>query len=55
MKEGMIKIETEITVEEMDDIHVAYIRHIGPYKGDTKLFEGLFGRLFTWSGARGLL
>ena len=53
MKEGTKKIETEITVEEVDDIHVAYIRHIGPYKGDTKLFEGLFERLFTWAGARG--
>lgn len=55
MKEGKKKIETEITVEEMDDIHVAYIRHIGPYKGDTKLFEGLFEKLFRWAGPRGLM
>ncbi len=56
MKETSKKrIEAEISVEEMDDLHVAYIRHIGPYKGDSKLFEGLFQKLFTWAGPRGLL
>lgn len=55
MKEKLKRIETEIAVEEMDDMHVAYIRHIGPYKGDSKLFEGLFNKLFTWAGPRGLM
>lgn len=55
MNETSKRIEAEIVVEEMDDMHVAYIRHIGPYKGDSKLFEGLFQKLFTWAGPRGLL
>ena len=55
MKEDVNKIDAEITVEEIDDLHVAYIRYIGPYKGDSKLFEGLFEKLFTWAGPRGLL
>lgn len=54
-KEGLKRIDAEITVEEIDDLHVAYIRHIGPYKGDSRLFEGLFEKLFTWAGPRGLL
>lgn len=55
MREEIKRLEAEITVEEMKDMHVAYIRHIGPYKGDIKLFEGLFNRLFTWAGPRGLM
>jgi len=44
-----------VTVKEMPAFDVAYIRHIGPYKGDAALFEGLFGRLCAWAGARDLL
>jgi AraC family transcriptional regulator len=44
-----------VDVQEMPDLHVAYIRHIGPYKGDTALFAALFTRLFKWAGARNLL
>ena len=55
MKEGTKKIDSEITVEKIDDIHVVYVRYIGPYKGNTKLFEGLFEKIFTWAGPRGLL
>jgi AraC family transcriptional regulator len=44
-----------VEVKELSPMHVAYIRHIGPYKGDEDLFESLFKRLFTWAGARNLL
>jgi AraC family transcriptional regulator len=49
------KIQTNVEVKEMPDLHVAYVRHIGPYKGDLELFERLFNRLMTWAGPRGLL
>lgn len=42
-----------VTVREMPAYSVAYIRHMGPYKGDSALFENLFGRLCAWAGARG--
>ena len=45
----------QIEVKDMPDLNVAYIRHIGPYKGDSHLFESLFGKLFTWAGPRGLV
>ena len=45
-KEGLKSIDAEITVEEIDDLHVAYVRYIGPYKGNAKLFEGLFEKFF---------
>ncbi len=53
--EGLKKLDATIEVKELPKTPVAYIRHIGPYKGDQNLFEGLFGRLFKWAGARDLL
>jgi AraC family transcriptional regulator len=44
-----------VEVREVPAMTVAYVRHVGPYKGDPKLFERLFGRLFRWAGPRGLV
>ena len=44
-----------VEVKDIADIHVAYIRHIGPYAGDQQLFGNLFNRLCTWAGPRDLL
>ncbi|MDQ1265783.1 MAG: AraC family transcriptional regulator [Bacteroidota bacterium] len=44
-----------VEVKETESMEVAYIRHIGKYQGDGKLFEMLFGRLFNWAGPRGLI
>ena len=44
-----------VEVCELPQMTVAYIRHIGPYKGDEKLFQGLWNKLFAWAGSRGLL
>ncbi len=48
-------IQTNVEVKELPEMHVAYVRHIGPYKGDTELFGRLFGKLMKWAGPRGLL
>jgi len=44
-----------VAVKNLPDMHVAYVRHTGPYMGDGELFNDLFTRLFTWAGARDLL
>lgn len=44
-----------VRIEELKPFTVAYVRHIGPYKGDYNLFEKLFHKLFTWAGPRGLI
>lgn len=44
-----------VRIEDLKPFTVAYVRHIGPYKGDEKLFERLFNKLFTWAGPRGLI
>jgi AraC family transcriptional regulator len=41
------EIQTDVEVKEIPEMHIAYIRHIGPYAGDEQLFGNLFNRLFT--------
>jgi AraC family transcriptional regulator len=48
-------LEAKVEVKQMPEMHVAYVRHIGPYEGDSELFGRLFGKLFQWAGPRGLL
>ena len=45
----------EVQIKNMPELHVAYVRHVGPYKGDSKLFGRLFEKLMEWAGPRGLL
>jgi AraC family transcriptional regulator len=44
-----------VEVREFPEMTVAYVRHIGPYKGDAALFEKLYGRLCGWAGPRNLI
>ena len=45
----------EVIVKKVPDITIAYIRNVGPYQGDSKLFEALFQKLCAWAGPRGLI
>jgi AraC family transcriptional regulator len=49
------ELRAEVEVRQMPEMSLVYVRHIGPYQGDSKLFEGLFSKLMTWAGPRGLL
>ena len=49
------EIQANVEVKDMPELNVAYIRHIGPYKGDQELFSRLFNKLMSWAGPRGLL
>lgn len=40
-----------IEVKDLPELHVAYVRHIGPYH----LIGEAFGKLMRWAGPRGLL
>ncbi len=50
-----IMIQGKVEVKEMPALTVAYVRHIGPYKGNLELFKGLFGKLMAWAGPRDLV
>jgi AraC family transcriptional regulator len=48
-------IEARVEVGEVPAFTLAYVRHTGPYEGDTELFGRLFGKIMKWAGPRGLL
>lgn len=50
-----MKLNKSVEVRDLPKMTVAYIRHTGPYQGDENLFEGLWNRLFSWAGPRGLI
>lgn len=52
---GSKDLFTSIEVKEVPEMHIAYIRYIGPYAGDGGLFGRLFNKLCAWAGPRGLL
>jgi AraC family transcriptional regulator len=45
----------DVEVKELDPVHVAYVRHVGPYKGDAALFGRLWGQIMKWAAPRGLI
>lgn len=49
------QIKTDVRIEELKPMTAAYVRHIGPYKGDEKLFERLWNKLMNWAGPRDLI
>ncbi|MBN1541970.1 AraC family transcriptional regulator [candidate division KSB1 bacterium] len=48
-------IHAQVEIKTLPEMTVAYLRHVGPYQGDSQLFGKLFDKLFKWAGARGLL
>lgn len=54
-REVPVTMKIDVDVKQLEPLHVAYLRHVGPFQNDTGLFERLFGRLCGWAGPRGLL
>ncbi len=50
-----IVMNLNVEVKRIEPLHVAYLRHVGPYQENTALFERLFGQICGWAGPRGLL
>ncbi len=44
-----------VEVKKFPDMTVAYVRHVGPYKGNPDLFEKLINRICSWAASRELL
>ncbi len=49
------EMNVNVEIQDLKPMTVAYVRHMGPYKGDSGLFAELFGKLYRWAGPRGLL
>ena len=50
-----MELNKGVEVKDLPKMTIAYVRHVGPYKGDEELFERLFNELFAWAGPRELL
>lgn len=50
-----MELNKSLEIQDLPNMTVAYLRHVGPYAGNEKLFEGLWNRLFSWAGPRGLI
>lgn len=51
------KIIEPLKVEEryLSDMHIAYVRNIGSYAGDSKLFHFLYKKLMKWAESAGVV
>lgn len=49
------QLTANVTIKEIPEFSVAYVRYIGPYAGNSDLFKGLFEKIFKWAGSRGLI
>ena len=54
MKSEKTNLDYYVEVKEIDEKHLAYVRHIGPYAGNSELFKMLFTKLMKWAGPRNL-
>jgi len=53
---GMLnRSDIAVEVKNLPEVKVAYIRHIGEFKGETEKWASLFQNLMKWGGARGLI
>jgi len=44
-----------VQVQTLPSATLAYVRNVGPYKGNPALFERLYRTLCAWAGPRGLM
>ena len=49
------KIAATFKTVELPNRTLAYVRNVGPYMGDTKLFERLFNEIIGWLAPKNLL
>ena len=47
--------ERQVSVYDLPQWNLAYIRYTGPYKGDARLFHTLWNKLVAWAAPRGLI
>ncbi len=48
-------LDRQVTVQVLDDLHLAYVRYTGKYEGDAALFKSLYQQLFAWAMPRDLI
>ena len=51
----MIATKTTFQILDLPTRQLAFVGHVGPYQGDTALFQRLFGTVSTWLQTNNLL
>jgi len=54
-KDNENKVKGNVTIENMDDMHVAYVRHLGTYEDLKIVFESLMQKLINYFYKRNLI
>lgn len=49
------RVQGRVDVKDMMPVTLAYIRHTGRYEGDSRLFAGLYKKLYQWALPRDLV
>lgn len=49
------RIIANVEVQNLPEVTLAYVRHIGPFVNNNELFQGMITKIYTWAGPRGLL
>lgn len=52
---SLSQLKAKVDVKVLPDMEVAYVRHIGPYAGQSDLFGRMFMTLMRFAGPRGLM
>ncbi len=52
---AMSTMPLDVQIRTLPPTTLAYVRHVGPIKGDLPLYQRMIGQLFTWAKPRGLL
>lgn len=49
------QVVANVEVQNLPELTLAYVRHIGPYVNNPELFGSLMTKIFAWAGPRGLV
>ena len=53
--ETNMRLNQSLEIKELQPITVAYLRYIGPFRNNKEVFDSLWGKMFAWAGANGLM
>lgn len=49
------QVVANVEVQDLPEVTLAYVRHIGPFVNNPELFGSLMTKIFAWAGPRGLV
>lgn len=50
-----MSVKGNVEVKVIEEMPLIYVRHMGPYKNNSTMYQQLIGKLMTWAQVRGLV